>query len=127
MPLVLFGSSCYAVEGLRDCAPLASEQPEKAKKYIQCLDQNIEKLKQEEQIWYQKLTLDIQKIEEETGNTQLLPIIRRSAIKQKEYLEDSCRWRFLHQMPNPTKAAIAYKQCEISLLQSYLDALQMPY
>lgn len=125
--LVLTSAPSFAVDNLIDCKPLASEHPEKAKKYVACLDQNIEMLKSAEQTWYQKLLLDIEKIQEDTGNTQLLPIIKRSVSNQRNYLDDTCRWRYLHKMPNPTKAAIAYKECEISLRQKNLDVLKMPY
>ncbi|CCQ11762.1 putative orphan protein [Pseudoalteromonas luteoviolacea B = ATCC 29581] len=126
---VLFGyiSFAQAIEGLKDCEPLYSDHPEKAKKYVQCLDLNIELLKTTEQTWFQKLLLDIQKIQEDTGNTQLLPIIQRSARNQSNYLDDTCRWRYLHKMPNPTKAAIAFKRCEITLRKQNIETLMMPY
>ncbi|MFC0116735.1 hypothetical protein [Pseudoalteromonas xiamenensis] len=124
---LLLAPSVHALDNLRDCSALESDHPEKAKKYIQCLDQNIELLKSSEQTWFQKLKLDIEKIQEDTGNTQLLPIIKRAANNQVNYMEDTCRWRYLHKMPNPTKAAIAYKTCEINLRKQNLETLKMPY
>ena len=90
---------------------LASNNTDDTKRYIQCLDQVI---------------ADIEKIKEDTGNNQLLPIFNRSIKNQERNLEDSCRWRYLQKMPNGTKAAIAYKQCEIEILKNHVQVLQRP-
>ena len=61
-----------------------------------------------------KLVLDTKKYEEDTGNTQILPIMKRSFSHQEGYMEDSCRWRYLLSMPNATRSAIAYKTAKLS-------------
>lgn len=105
-----------------------AEQPttNETKKYIQCLDIEIASLERSQQTWINKLTLDLAKIQEDTGNTQLLPIFKRSIKSQTRFLEDSCRWRYLQKMPNATQAAIVYKRCEIRVLQQHLEVLKQP-
>jgi len=105
---------------------LKGNHPDETKHYIQCLDQTIEDLQRDHKMWVNKLTMDIEKIKEETGNSQLLPIFQRSLKNQERYLEDSCRWRYLQKMPNATTAAIIYKHCEIEILENHIKVLQRP-
>ncbi len=105
---------------------LASNHTDDTKRYIQCLDQVIADLQRDQKMWVNKLTMDLEKIKEDTGNSQLLPIFNRSIKNQERYLEDSCRWRYLQKMPNGTSAAIAYKQCEIEILKNHVNVLQQP-
>lgn len=109
-----------------ECTLIDRPTPSESKKYIQCLDKEIALLQRNQQTWLNKLRLDLSKIEEDTGNTQLLPIFNRSVKSQHKFLEDSCRWRYLHKMPNATKAAIVYKLCEIRILDQYIDVLKQP-
>jgi len=109
-----------------ECTIIERPTPSDSKKYIQCLDKEIALLQRNQQIWLNKLRLDLSKIQEDTGNTQLLPIFNRSVKSQIRFLEDSCRWRYLHKMPNATNAAIVYKLCEIRILDQYIDVLKQP-
>ncbi len=120
--LVLFPFAVTAAE-LKDCSELQSTHPEKAKKYLMCLDGNINRLERERQTWINKLVLDTKKYQEDTGNTQILPIMKRAFSHQEGYMEDSCRWRYLLSMPNATRSAIAYKNCKVKLLQAHIDEL----
>jgi hypothetical protein len=119
---MLFSASTIANE----CTHIDRPTPSDSKKYIQCLDKEIALLQRNQQTWLNKLRLDLSKIEEDTGNTQLLPIFNRSVKSQNKFLEDSCRWRYLHKMPNATHAAIVYKLCEIRILEQYIDVLKQP-
>ncbi|HCV05493.1 hypothetical protein AAEU31_18370 [Pseudoalteromonas sp. SSMSWG5] len=114
-----------ASQAPHDCQ-LTSNNTEETKRYIQCLDQVISDLQRDQKMWVNKLTMDIEKIKEDTGNSQLLPIFKRSLVNQERYLEDSCRWRYLNEMPNATKAAITYKLCEINILGNHLNILKQP-
>lgn len=127
--LILFVSShTYAnLDILKDCEPMADTHPSRAKNYIVCLDSNIKNLERTRKTWITKIKLDIDLIEQDTGNSQLLPIVERSFTRQDNYIEDSCRWRYLHQMPNATKAAITYKKCKIRMLKRHIEDLQLPY
>jgi hypothetical protein len=112
---------------LKDCEPLADTHPSRAKNYIICLDSNIRNLERTRKTWITKLRLDMELILKDSGNTQLSPILERSFIRQDDYIEDSCRWRYLHQMPNATRAAIIYKKCKIRMLQRNIEDLKHPY
>ena len=124
MLIVLFTSKSHAM-AKQNCE-LTSNNTDESKRYIQCIDQIIADLYREQKMWINKLKMDLEKIKENTGNSQLLPIFNRSIKSQERYLEDSCRWRYLQKMPNSTKAAIVYKQCEIEILKNHVQVLQRP-
>lgn len=115
----------FSVQAEQACQ-LTGSSTQANKNYIQCLDQNIAELEREQTIWINKLTLDLNKFAQDTGNTQLLPIFKRSLKEQQRYQEDSCRWRYLHKMPNNTKAAITYKLCEIDIIKHHIEVLKRP-
>ncbi|CAM3697894.1 MULTISPECIES: hypothetical protein [Pseudoalteromonas] len=108
------------------CSLVDQATPDEAKSYIQCLDKQLETLTRIQQTWINKITLDLNKIEEDTGNTQLLPIFKRSITSQKKYLEDSCKWRYLQKVPNAIQAAIVYKRCELQILEQHITVLKRP-
>lgn len=112
---------------IKDCEPLKSTHPLKAKKYLKCLDNNLGLIERERETWINKIVMDMQEIEKDTGNTQLLPIILRSHKHQDRYIEDSCRWRYLHKMPNSTRAAGAYKTCKVRMLLRHIEDLKLSY
>ncbi|RJF36521.1 MULTISPECIES: hypothetical protein [Pseudoalteromonas] len=124
MLLALCAGSAHA-QAEQSCE-LTSNNTDETKRYIQCLDQVIADLHRDQKMWINKLTMDLEKIKEDSGNSQLLPIFNRSVKNQERYLEDSCRWRYLQKMPNGTKAAIVYKQCEIEILKNHIQVLQRP-
>ncbi|ESP92026.1 MULTISPECIES: hypothetical protein [Pseudoalteromonas] len=111
-------------EALTDCSHLESDHPQKAKRYLMCLDGNIELLERSRQTWITKLLMDTEELEKNTGNTQLMPIIKRSLLSQSRYMEDSCKWRYLKELPNSTRAAKVFKRCKISFLQQHAQELQ---
>lgn len=121
--LLLLSVTTQAAE---QCSLVAQATPDEAKSYIQCLDRQIENLTRIQQTWVNKITLDLNTIEEETGNTQLLPIFKRSMASQNKYLEDSCKWRYLQKVPNATQAAMVYKRCEIRILEQHIEVLKQP-
>ncbi|TMN33030.1 hypothetical protein [Pseudoalteromonas sp. S2755] len=109
---------------LQDCTKYESTHPEKAKKFLMCLDSNINLLERHRQTWITKLLLDTKKYQADTGNTQILPIMERAFRNQEEYMEDSCRWRYLLDMPNATRSATAYKNCKIAFLKAHIIELK---
>ncbi|MBQ4811042.1 hypothetical protein J8M20_06825 [Pseudoalteromonas luteoviolacea] len=109
---------------LVDCTHLDSDHPQKAKRYLMCLDGNIEMLERDRQAWINKLIMDTEELEKDTGNTQLMPIIKRSLLSQSRYMEDSCKWRYLKELPNSTSAAKVYKRCKIAFLQHHTKELK---
>ncbi|MCG7535850.1 hypothetical protein [Pseudoalteromonas sp. OOF1S-7] len=125
--LTLSLSAQAARLGLQQCDHLNSDHPEKAKRYLMCLDGNIELLERERKTWITKLVMDTENLQKETGNSQLLPIIQRSFINQERYMEDACRWRYLRQMPNATMAAKVYKRCKIEFIKQHTLELQADF
>ncbi|MCF2909006.1 hypothetical protein L1285_11820 [Pseudoalteromonas sp. DL2-H2.2] len=126
--LLAFSMSAQAARlALQECAHLNSDHPEKAKRYLMCLDGNIELLERERKTWITKLVMDTENLQKETGNSQLLPIIQRSFINQERYMEDACRWRYLKQMPNATLAAKVYKRCKIDFIKQHTLELQADF
>ncbi|WP_392343631.1 hypothetical protein [Pseudoalteromonas prydzensis] len=121
--LILLSAPIQADE---QCNLAAQATPDEAKSYLQCLDKQIESLTRIQQTWVNKITLDLNKIEEETGNTQLLSIFKRSITSQNKYLDDSCKWRYLQKVPNGTQAAIVYKRCELRILEQHIAVLKQP-
>ncbi|AOT08960.1 hypothetical protein [Pseudoalteromonas luteoviolacea] len=111
-------------EALTDCSHLESDHPQKAKKYLMCLDGNIEQLERNRQTWITKLIMDTEELEKNTGNTQLMPIIQRGMLNQSRYMDDACKWRYLKELPNSTRAAKVFKRCKISFLQQHIKELQ---
>lgn len=117
---------CSATLAAEECILAEQSTPNDAKDYIQCLDRKINGLTRQQQSWVNKITSDLKTIEEETGNTQMLPIFKRSIVSQSKYLKDSCKWRYLQKMPNGTQAAINYKRCEIKILEQHIEVLKQP-
>ncbi len=112
---------------LTDCSTLESYHPIDSKVYIQCLDSNLDMLRRYQQSWINKLLHDIEIIQEQTGNTQLMPIIKRAVVYQEQYMEDTCKWRYLYTLPNSIKASIVHKKCSIRMLRRHIEDLQVPY
>jgi hypothetical protein len=105
------------------------ELPEQAtsdvsKHYVQCLDGEINKAKLVQGTWIQKRKYELSKIQDETGNTQILPLFMRSISNHDKYIDSSCQWRYILSMPNARLAAINYKLCEIKLINQLTDALK---
>lgn len=98
LPLLLLSTFSYA--HANECTLKDSATPSESKNYIRCLDGQISALHRTQTMWINKLTLDLNKLEQETGNTQLLPIFKRSLTSQNQFVEANCRWRYLHEMPN---------------------------
>lgn len=121
--LLLLSATTQADE---PCSLVDQATPDEAKSYLQCLDKQIANLTRIQQTWVNKITLDLNNIEAETGNTQLLPIFKRSITSQSKYLEDSCKWRYLQKIPNGTQAAIVYKRCELRILEQHIAVLKQP-
>jgi len=109
------------------CTLTAKATTDEAKRYIQCLDAQIDKAKQVQGSWILKRKFELIRSEESTGNTQVLPLFMRSIKNNEKYLESACQWRYLIKLPNTTTAAIRYKICEIELINQFTEALKKPF
>lgn len=97
-----------------------------SKRYIQCLDTQLDKAKQEQGTWVQKRKYELVQSEEATGNTQVLQLFMRSIKNNEKYIESACQWRYILQLPNAKAAAISYKHCEIQLVNQFTESLKQP-
>jgi hypothetical protein len=124
-PLISFANTDELF--LTDCSHFESYHPIGSRDYIKCLDENITMLRRYQQSWINKLLHDIEIVQEQTGNRQLLPIIKRTIIEHERYSEDTCKWRYLYTLPNSIKASVTHKKCTIRMLKLHIDDLQLPY
>ncbi|GAA60361.1 hypothetical protein P20652_2227 [Pseudoalteromonas sp. BSi20652] len=109
------------------CTLAAKATTDEAKRYIQCLDTQINKAKLVQGSWIQKRKYELTTSQESTGNTQVLPLFMRSISNNEKYLESACQWRYLIKLPNATAAAISYKLCEIKLINQFTESLKQPF
>ncbi|GAA80991.1 hypothetical protein P4S65_12155 [Pseudoalteromonas sp. B131b] len=109
------------------CTLVKKATTDEAKRYIQCLDTQINKAKLVQGSWIQKRKYELTTSQESTGNTQILPLFMRSISNNEKYIESACQWRYLLKLPNATTAAISYKICEIQLINQFTDALKKPF
>ncbi len=98
---------------------------ESRRNHLQCLDQALEGLHRDLTAWQNKNRMQLEHIKKTTGNAQLLPIFNRAEEFYAKYVESQCRWRYLKEIPDTTKAAIRYKQCEYRLFSLHLSSLQL--
>ncbi|WP_024593485.1 MULTISPECIES: hypothetical protein [unclassified Pseudoalteromonas] len=124
--IVLLATSQYSFAD-EACTLAAKATTDEAKRYIQCLDSQIDKAKQAQGSWIQKRKYELTKSQESTGNTQVLPLFMRSIKNNEKYLESACQWRYLIKLPNATTAAISYKLCEIELINQFTESLKHPF
>lgn len=124
--IVLLTTSQYSFAD-EVCTLAAKATTDETKHYIQCLDTQIDKAKQVQDSWIQKRKFELTKLQESTGNTQVLPLFIRSIKNNGKYLESACQWRYLIELPNATTAAISYKLCEIKLINQFTEALKHPF
>ena len=124
--IVLLATSQYSFAD-EACTLTDKASTDEAKRYIQCLDAQIDKAKQVQGSWIQKRKYELTKSQESTGNTQVLPLFMRSITNSEKYLESACQWRYLIKLPNATTAAISYKLCEIELINQFTESLKHPF
>ncbi|MBE0362326.1 hypothetical protein PULV_a2934 [Pseudoalteromonas ulvae UL12] len=93
-------------------------------RYIRCLENKIAEQKRTTETYVNKISLNLEKKQTETGNVQLLRVFKRSEQEFDKYLEDSCRWRYLNLLPDTIAAAITYKRCELQLRQFHAETLK---
>ncbi|MFY8273307.1 hypothetical protein AAEU32_04195 [Pseudoalteromonas sp. SSDWG2] len=104
----------------------ADTTPQGNRSYTQCLDKQLDAKKRQWQAWQNKRQLELEGYAKSSGITQPLDIYLRAEKTYKHYVEDSCRWRYLRVMPNAVAAAIAYKKCELRLIEQRIEAYQVP-
>ncbi|MBQ4832243.1 DUF1311 domain-containing protein [Pseudoalteromonas sp. MMG010] len=108
-----------------NCSLVKSASPTQAKSYIQCLDSDINTAKRIRSTWIEKRTYELTENQQTTGNTQILPLFKKSLLSYDKFIEQSCQWRYILKMPNATKAAITYKHCEIALINAQIEQLKL--
>lgn len=100
--------------------------PSQTKRYTQCLDTQINQAKYNQGTWVQKRKYELTKLEEQSGNTQVLILFNRSINNHQKYIEASCQWRYILKLPNASQAAIDYKLCELALIEQFTRVLKQP-
>ena len=89
--LLFFSSVSFAQ---KTCKLPAQATPDVTKRYIQCLDDQLNTAKQLQNTWIQKRKFELNKLEFETGNTQILQLFIKSIASNENYIERSCQWRY---------------------------------
>lgn len=123
LTLLFFSSVSFAQQ---TCKLPAQATPEITKRYIQCLDDQLNTAKQLQNTWIQKRKFELNKLEFETGNTQILQLFIKSIASNENYIKHSCQWRYSLKLPNALSAAITYKTCELSLVEQFTLDLKRP-
>lgn len=100
---------------------------DESKRYIQCLDTELNKAKQVQGTWIQKRKYEIKQLEQSSGNTQVLMLFMRSIDNNEKFIKSACQWRYILKLPNTKAAAINYKLCEIKLINQFTDSLKVPF
>lgn len=120
---ITFSGHVYAQQG---CQLEHNATPSQTKRYTQCLDTKINQAKYTQGTWIQKRKYELTKLEEQSGNTQVLSLFLRSVSNHEKYIEASCQWRYILKLPNASKAAIDYKLCELDLIEQFTNVLKTP-
>ena len=108
------------------CTLEQNATPSQTKRYTQCLDTQINQAKYSQGTWIQKRKYELTKLEEQSGNTQILMLFKRSVDNHQKYIEASCQWRYILKLPNASQAAIDYKLCELALIEQFTQVLKNP-
>ncbi len=108
------------------CTLEQNATPSQTKRYTQCLDTQINQAKYNQGTWVQKRKYELTKLEEQSGNTQILMLFKRSVDNHQKYIEASCQWRYILKLPNASQAAIDYKVCELALIEQFTQVLKKP-
>lgn len=106
------------------CTLEQNATPSQTKRYTQCLDTQINQAKYNQGTWVQKRKYELTKLEEQSGNTQILMLFKRSVDNHQKYIEASCQWRYILKLPNASQAAIDYKLCELALIEQFTQVLK---
>ncbi|MEL0639160.1 hypothetical protein V6260_00895 [Pseudoalteromonas aliena] len=126
LSLIMLTLSAVSMHAMakQECKLPVKANPDSAKLYIQCLDSQLNKIKQIQNTWISKQQYELSKIEEESGNTQVLALFERAIANHHKYISSACQWRYLLKLPNATDAAISYKLCEIELISQFTDTIK---
>ncbi|MDC9522047.1 hypothetical protein PSH55_13090 [Pseudoalteromonas sp. Angola-31] len=108
------------------CTLEQNATPSQTKRYTQCLDTQINQAKYNQGTWVKKRKYELTKLEEQSGNTQILMLFKRSVDNHQKYIEASCQWRYILKLPNASQAAIDYKLCELALIEQFTQVLKKP-
>ncbi len=92
--------------------------------YLRCLDTKISVEKRSVVTWQNKIKIDLEKKQNQTGNTQLIKIFKRAEQEFEKYTEANCRWRYLNLLPDTIAASISYKRCELFTLKQHIVLLK---
>ncbi|WP_301003027.1 hypothetical protein [Pseudoalteromonas sp.] len=106
------------------CTLKDNPQPEHLKAYTKCLDAKLNRIQQQQDSWVQKRTFELSELVNETGNTHVSSLFKQSITAKDKYIQKSCQWRYMLKQPNTPQAAIAYKECEIALIEQFIEQLK---
>lgn len=106
------------------CTLVDNPQPEHVKAYTQCLDAKLNTVQQQQDSWIQKRTFELSELANETGNTHVSSLFKQSIIAKDKFIQKSCQWRYMLKQPNTLQAAVAYKECEIALIEQFIEQLK---
>lgn len=121
MTLLAWAAPSIAAQSciLKENAPF-----EEVKTYIQCLDAELIKVTQRRDSWIEKRRYELEAKEKETGNTLVLSLFNSSIFANEAYIKKSCQWRYVLKQPNASLAVIAFKECEIALIEQFTQQLE---
>ncbi|WP_254844937.1 hypothetical protein [Pseudoalteromonas sp. SK18] len=109
----------------QECTLQSNALPEQIKDYTQCLDAKLNKVQQQQDSWIQKRTFELAELESETGNTYILSLFKQSLNAKDKYIQKSCQWRYMLKQPNSPEAVVTYKECEIAMIEQFIQQLKM--
>ncbi|ENO00045.1 MULTISPECIES: hypothetical protein [Pseudoalteromonas] len=124
--LALSANASASASAQAQCTLEQNATPSQTKRYTQCLDTQINQAKYNQGTWVQKRKYELTKLEEQSGNTQILMLFKRSVDNHQKYIEASCQWRYILKLPNASQAAIDYKLCELALIEQFTQVLKKP-
>ena len=116
--LLLFSSTAMAKNTVENC----QEDNKTPVDISRCLDGVKEKKDRELQTWVNNQSFILEELATNTGHHASLNMFKRSQRDFITYRENNCRWQYLANTLN-ANAAIAFKQCYITLTQYRIDEL----
>ena len=122
---LLFLWAQQSMAAVQECTLQNNALPEQIKDYTQCLDAKLNKVQQQQDSWIQKRIFELAELESETGNTYILSLFKQSLNAKDKYIQKSCQWRYMLKQPNSPEAVVTYKECEIAMIEQFIQQLKI--
>lgn len=107
------------------CAQQLCDQNTQTKvEYMQCLDQQLEQSRRELTSWENNHLFKLEEQATSTGRQDGLKLFNKARQSFTLYSEQDCRWQFIGQLPDSTKASVFYKQCQLYHLNQRIELLK---